>query len=97
MVTDNVPSEPTDPSILQALRDGVRERMGYPAAVGLPELREAIVGWVGNGSGNTLRFTGVEVATAGEYDVVVHYCSGESRSAISVRVIGWAARIRRSS
>ena len=40
------PSEPTDPAILQALRDGVRERMGYPAAPGLPELREAIAGWV---------------------------------------------------
>ena len=40
------PREPTDPVILQALRDGVRERMGYPAAPGLPELREAIAGWV---------------------------------------------------
>jgi succinyldiaminopimelate transaminase len=40
------PSEPTDPAILQALRDGVRERMGYPAAPGLPELREAIADWV---------------------------------------------------
>ena len=41
------PREPTDPVILQALRDGVRERMGYPAATGLPELREAIAGWIG--------------------------------------------------
>lgn len=41
------PREPTDPSILQALRDGVRERMGYPAAIGLPELREAVCGWIG--------------------------------------------------
>ena len=41
------PREPTDPRIIEALRDGVRERMGYPAAVGLPELREAIAGWVG--------------------------------------------------
>lgn len=40
------PREPTDPRIIQALRDGVRERMGYPAAVGLPELREAVAGWV---------------------------------------------------
>ena len=40
------PREPTDPQIIQALRAGVRERMGYPAAVGLPELREAIAGWV---------------------------------------------------
>ena len=30
------PREPTDPAIIEALRDGVRERMGYPAAVGLP-------------------------------------------------------------
>jgi acetylornithine aminotransferase len=41
------PREPTDPLILQALRDGVRERMGYPAARGLPELREAIAAWAG--------------------------------------------------
>ena len=40
------PREPTDPAILQALKDGVRERMGYPASVGLPELRQAIAGWV---------------------------------------------------
>ena len=41
------PREPTDPAILQALRDGVRERMGYPASAGLPELRDAIAAWVG--------------------------------------------------
>jgi succinyldiaminopimelate transaminase len=40
------PREPTDQRIIQALKDGVRERMGYPAAVGLPELREAVAGWV---------------------------------------------------
>jgi succinyldiaminopimelate transaminase len=39
------PREPTDQRIIEALRDGVRERMGYPAAVGLPELREAVAGW----------------------------------------------------
>ena len=48
------PREPTDPAILQALRDGVRERMGYPAAVGLPELREAIGGWIGRRFGVAL-------------------------------------------
>lgn len=40
------PREPTDPAILAALRDGVRERMGYPAAAGLPELRAAVAEWV---------------------------------------------------
>jgi acetylornithine aminotransferase len=39
------PREPTDARIIAALRDGVREQMGYPAAVGLPELREAIAAW----------------------------------------------------
>ena len=39
------PREATDPLIRQALVDGLRERMGYPAAVGLPELREAIAAW----------------------------------------------------
>ncbi len=39
------PREPTDPKIRQALVDGLRDRMGYPAAVGLPELREAIAAW----------------------------------------------------
>jgi succinyldiaminopimelate transaminase len=40
------PREPTDPLIRQALVDGLRDRMGYPAAVGLPELRQAIASWV---------------------------------------------------
>ena len=48
------PREPTDPRIIDALRDGVRERMGYPAAVGLPELREAVSGWVDRRFGVTL-------------------------------------------
>ena len=29
------PREPTDARIIEALRDGVRKRMGYPAAVGV--------------------------------------------------------------
>jgi acetylornithine aminotransferase len=39
------PMEPTDPRIRAALADAVAERMGYPLAEGLPELREAIAGW----------------------------------------------------
>jgi len=48
------PREPTDPRIIAALRDGVRERMGYPAAVGLPELRDAVAGWVDRRFGASL-------------------------------------------
>jgi N-succinyldiaminopimelate aminotransferase len=39
------PMEPTDERIRQALVDGLEERMGYPLAEGLPELRVAIAGW----------------------------------------------------
>ncbi|HEY7380189.1 MAG TPA: aminotransferase class I/II-fold pyridoxal phosphate-dependent enzyme [Gaiella sp.] len=39
------PREPTDRRIIRALKEGVRERMGYPAAAGLPELREAVAAW----------------------------------------------------
>jgi succinyldiaminopimelate transaminase len=39
------PREPTDPLIREALVRGLEERMGYPKAEGLPELRAAIAGW----------------------------------------------------
>lgn len=39
------PQDPTDPRIREALVSGLRERMGYPTASGLPELREAIARW----------------------------------------------------
>ncbi len=39
------PREPTDPAIRRALVDALEERMGYPKAEGLPELREAISAW----------------------------------------------------
>ncbi len=39
------PREPTDPMIRQALVEALEERLGYPKAEGLPELRNAIAGW----------------------------------------------------
>jgi succinyldiaminopimelate transaminase len=48
------PQEPTDPRIIAALKEGVRERMGYPTAAGLPELRETIAAWVERRFGVTL-------------------------------------------
>jgi acetylornithine aminotransferase len=40
------PREPTDARIRRALVEAVGERMGYPKAEGLPELRAALSGWV---------------------------------------------------
>jgi N-succinyldiaminopimelate aminotransferase len=39
------PMEPTDERIRRALVDGLEERLGYPLAEGLPELRAAVAGW----------------------------------------------------
>jgi succinyldiaminopimelate transaminase len=41
------PREPTDVMIRQALVDALADRLGYPKAEGLPELRQAIVDWCG--------------------------------------------------
>ena len=48
------PREPTDARIQEALRAGVVERMGYPQATGLPELRAAIAGWAARRFGAAL-------------------------------------------
>ncbi len=40
------PREPTDPSIVKALVDALPLTAGYPRAEGLPELRDAIAGWL---------------------------------------------------
>ena len=63
------PIEPTDPAIRRALVDALEERMGYPLARGLPELRSAIAGWCGR------RF-GVELDP--ETEIVPTYGSKEA-------------------
>ena len=67
------PREPTDPRIIQALKDGVRERMGYPAAVGLPELREAVAAWVGRRFGATLDPETHVVPTLGSKEAIFSF------------------------
>jgi len=41
------PREVTPPFIREALVDGLTEVSSYPRATGLPELRDAIAGWIG--------------------------------------------------
>ncbi len=67
------PREPTDPAILQALRDGVRERMGYPAAVGLPELRAAVAAWVDRRFGVALDPDAQIVPTLGSKEAIFSF------------------------
>jgi len=64
------PREPTDPRIRQALVDGLRDRMGYPAAAGLPELREAIAAWAGRRFGATLDPDAEVIPTLGSKEAI---------------------------
>ena len=64
------PREPTDPRIRQALVDGLRDRMGYPAAVGLPELREAIAGWAAGRFGTMLDADTEVIPTLGSKEAI---------------------------
>ena len=67
------PQEPTDPRIRQALVDGLRERMGYPAAAGLPELREAIAGWAERRFGVALDPAANVVPTLGSKEAIFSF------------------------
>jgi acetylornithine aminotransferase len=67
------PREPTDPLIRQALVDGLRDRMGYPAAVGLPELREAIAAWVGRRFGVALDPEAQVIPTLGSKEAIFSF------------------------
>ena len=67
------PREPTDPRIIAGARDGVRERMGYPAAVGLPELREAVAGWVGRRFGVSLDPDAHVIPTLGSKEAIFSF------------------------
>jgi acetylornithine aminotransferase len=67
------PREPTDPLIRQALVDGLEERMGYPKAEGLPELREAIAGWVARRFGVELDPARQIVPTLGSKEAIFSF------------------------
>ena len=67
------PREPTEPFIRQALVDGLRDRMGYPAAVGLPELREAIAAWVARRFGAPLEPESEVIPTLGSKEAIFSF------------------------
>jgi succinyldiaminopimelate transaminase len=67
------PREPTDPLIRQALVDGLRDRMGYPAAVGLPELRAAVAAWASRRFGVTLDPDTEVIPTLGSKEAIFSF------------------------
>ena len=92
------PREPTDAAILQALRDGVRERMGYPAAVGLPELREAVTGWLRRRFGVTLDPERHVIPTLGSKEAIFSFAQvvldREARDTVVVTEPGYPVPAR---
>jgi N-succinyldiaminopimelate aminotransferase len=67
------PREPTDPAIRQALVDALQERLGYPKAEGLPELREAIAGWCGRRFGVDLDPGAEVIPTYGSKEAIFSF------------------------
>ena len=67
------PQEPTDPVIRAALVDAITESSKYPLSVGLPELREAIAGWVARRFGRTLDPATQIVPTYGSKEAIFSF------------------------
>ena len=67
------PREATDPLIRQALVDGLRDRMGYPLAQGLPELREAIAAWASRRFGVELDADTQVIPTLGSKEAIFSF------------------------
>ena len=67
------PREPTDPLIRGALADALAETRGYPRAEGLPELREAIAGWLGRRFGVALDPAAQIVPTYGSKEAIFSF------------------------
>jgi succinyldiaminopimelate transaminase len=93
------PREPTDPRIIEALREGVRERMGYPAAVGLPELREAVSGWAGRRFGVELDPDRHVIPTLGSKEAIFSFANvvldvGGGRDTVVLTEPGYPVGVR---
>jgi succinyldiaminopimelate transaminase len=66
------PREETEPFIRAALAAAIEPTMGYPLAVGLPELREAIADWLRVRFGATLDPEREIVPTLGSKEAIFH-------------------------
>ncbi len=64
------PRERADPLIERALVEALPETSGYPLAQGLPELREAVAGWVGRRFGSDLDPESEVIPTLGSKEAI---------------------------
>ena len=76
------PRERTPPFIRQALLDSVDEVSSYPRATGLPELRNAVAGWIGRRFGVSVDADREIVPTLGSKEAIYSFAQialGEKR------------------
>lgn len=66
------PREPTDPKILQALKDGAPEISQYPVVPGKRELREAFCGWMRRRHGVELDPDAEALPATGSKEAIFH-------------------------
>lgn len=83
------PIEPTPPFIRQALIDGLDPISQYPTAAGLPELREAIAGWVGRRFGVQVDPDRHVLPTAGSKEAIFHLPFGLVDPGSQRRAVLW--------
>src|SRR5919204_33242 len=91
------PREATDQMIRQALVDAVEERLGYPLAVGLPELRAAIAAWIERRFGVVVDSDSDVLPTLGSKEAIFSFAQlGGDRGAAQVSTHGryGPARVR---
>jgi succinyldiaminopimelate transaminase len=83
------PREETPAFIRRALTDAVEPLSTYPKAFGLPELREAIAGWVGRRFGARLDPDTEVVPTLGSKEAVFHLAQVVGGDVVAVTAPGY--------
>jgi succinyldiaminopimelate transaminase len=83
------PREETPAFIRRALADAIEPLSTYPAAEGLPELREAIAAWAGRRFGATLDPAAEVVPTLGSKEAIFHLAQVVGPGAVAVTTPGY--------
>ena len=83
------PREETPPFIRAALADAIEPMSTYPAAEGLPELREAIAAWAGRRFGAALDPDSEIVPTLGSKEAIFHLAQVIGPGKVALTVPGY--------
>ena len=88
------PQEETPAFIRRALADAIEPVSTYPRAEGLPELREAVAGWVGRRFGVALDPATQVVPTLGAKEAIFHLAQVVGPGKVAVTVPGYPVAAR---